>query len=85
VRLVDLEGVRFSCRLADDARRLELAEWNASLPDAFDAGARRAAFERYERRLPFRAGAEATLRWIVEESLARRHRWSGTDCRMRRD
>jgi tRNA A-37 threonylcarbamoyl transferase component Bud32 len=81
-RVVDLEGVRFRSRLSD-ARRIEaLAQLNASLPDDVPAPARRRAFARYCAALPFARGARAALAEVVERSLARRHRWSGKDCRL---
>jgi tRNA A-37 threonylcarbamoyl transferase component Bud32 len=78
--LVDLEHVRFPRRLADAARRRALAELNASLPDAVPATLRREAFLRYAARHPFAEGRGAALRRVVEESLARRHRWTGAGC-----
>ena len=83
-RLIDLEGVRFGHRLPDRARIRELAELNASLPDALPDALRCRAFERYRAALPFRAPAQDCLRRIVEESLARAHRWSGRDCALAR-
>jgi tRNA A-37 threonylcarbamoyl transferase component Bud32 len=79
-RLVDLEGVRFARRLPERARILELAQMNASLPDALPDAARCRAFARYRAALPFRAPAQACLRRVVEASLARAHRWSGRGC-----
>lgn len=79
-RLLDLEGVRFPRRLSD-ARRIEaLAELNASLPDRFPATRRRRLFEGYSAALPFESPRRDVLRTIAALSLARRHRWSGTDC-----
>jgi len=79
--LVDLESVRFASRLSDRQRRLDLAQLNASLPDEILGGReRRLAFERYARQLPFESGPETALSEIVRESLARRHRWQGTEC-----
>ncbi len=78
--LLDLEGMRFRRRLSSAERILALAQLNASLPDAVPAPARRIAFARYARALPFPGGNPAALRRIVELSLARRHRWSGADC-----
>jgi hypothetical protein len=79
-RLLDLEDVRFRRRLRDPRRLRALAQLNASLPDAFPAAARRRAFARYARALPFAAGAPRALAQVVAESLARRHRWSGAGC-----
>jgi hypothetical protein len=78
--LVDLEAVRFRRRLGDARRLAALAELNASLPDAFPADARCAAFERYARALPFAAGPARALAELVDASLARQHRWTGADC-----
>lgn len=83
-RLIDLEGLRFAARVPDRRRLRALAQLNASLPDTFPDEARRAAFARYEHRLPFRRGRERALRWIVARSRARRHRWSGEGCRVPR-
>ena len=83
-RLIDLEGVCFARRLPDRARIRELAQLNASLPDALSAALRRGAFERYRSALPFRAPAQACLRRVVEESLARGHRWTARDCALAR-
>lgn len=79
-RLIDLEGVRFERRLDDDTRRLELAQLNASLPDAFDARSRRLAFDHYAKYLPFEAGQNTALRAVIDQSLTRRHRWTAHDC-----
>lgn len=82
-RLLDLDAVRFRRTLSARRRIQGLAELNASLPDRFPAAARRRAFERYAAALPF-AGGEAgraeALRGVVRQSLARHHRWSGSDC-----
>jgi len=83
-RLIDLEDVRFGGRLPDRARIRELAQLNASLPDALEGALRCRAFERYRAALPFRAPAQVCLRGIVEESLARAHRWSGRGCAIAR-
>jgi hypothetical protein len=83
-RLIDLEGVRFGRRLSDRARIRELAQLNASLPDALGGALRCRAFERYRAALPFRAPAQDCLRLVVEASLARAHRWSGRDCELAR-
>jgi tRNA A-37 threonylcarbamoyl transferase component Bud32 len=79
-RLIDLEGVRFARGPSDRARIRELAQLNASLPDSLPGALRRGAFERYRAALPFRSPAQACLRRVVAESLARGHRWSGRDC-----
>jgi len=79
-RLLDLEGVRFRRRLNDRRRLRALAQLNASLPDRFPDAARRAAFLRYARHLPFRRRPDRVLRRLVRESRARRHRWTGSDC-----
>jgi hypothetical protein len=84
-RLIDLEDVRFGGRLPDRARIRELAQLNASLADALAGALRCRAFERYRCALPFRAPAQVCLKRIVEESLARTHRWSGRDCAIGRD
>jgi tRNA A-37 threonylcarbamoyl transferase component Bud32 len=83
-RLIDLEDVRFARRLPDRARIRELAQLNASLPDSLPDALRCRAFERYRGALPFRAPPQACLRRIVEESLARAHRWSGRSCALAR-
>lgn len=79
-RLIDLESVRLDVALADSARLRALAQLNASLPDAYPAAARRRAFERYARALPFAGGAERALAHVVDASLARKHRWTGAGC-----
>jgi hypothetical protein len=79
-RLIDLEGVRFARRVPERARIRELAQLNASLPDAFPDALRCRAFARYRATLPFRAPANAVLRRIVALSLARAHRWTGRGC-----
>jgi hypothetical protein len=76
-RLIDLEGVRFGRRVGARRRLRALAQLNASLPDRFSDDARREAFVRYARALPFPGGRERALRHIVDESLARHHRWRG--------
>ncbi|MEE9608317.1 MAG: lipopolysaccharide kinase InaA family protein [Myxococcota bacterium] len=81
-RLVDLEGVRFPHRLGDAQRVRALAQLNASLPDRVPDAARRRAFDRYASLLPFRCGSEVALERVVELSLRRAHRWSGTRCRL---
>ena len=79
-RLIDLEGVRFRRVLTDADRIRALAQLNASLPDALPDALRREAFERYAAALPFREPADKVLRRVVEQSLARAHRWMGGDC-----
>jgi 3-deoxy-D-manno-octulosonic acid kinase len=82
-RLLDLEGVRFGRRVGARRRARALAQLNASLPDRFPDDARRRAFERYARRLPFGRGRRArrrALRDVVARSRAREHRWSGEGC-----
>jgi len=80
-RLIDLEGVRFRRRLADDARLRALAELNASLPDsALPASERCSLFRRYAAALPFRRSTDAALREVVRRSHARQHVWRGTGC-----
>jgi len=83
--LVDLEAVRFRRRVPDARRLAALAELNASLPDAFPAAARRRAFDRYVRALPFAMGRAEALAQIVRASLERRHRWTGQDCDLGRE
>ena len=70
-RLIDLEGVRFTRRVPERARIRELAQLNASLPDALPDAIRCRAFERYRAALPFRSPAQRSLRRIVAASLAR--------------
>jgi tRNA A-37 threonylcarbamoyl transferase component Bud32 len=79
-RLIDLEGVRFRRRLADARRGRALAQLNASLPDAFPAAARCAAFARYATALPFERDAASVRRDVARASVARAHRWSGAGC-----
>jgi len=79
-RVLDLEGVRFRRRVPDRRRLRALAQLNASLPDRFPDAARREAFGRYARSLPFRGGAARALRRVTALSRARRHRWTGVDC-----
>lgn len=78
-RLVDLEGVRFRRRLPDARRRRALAQLNASVGDALEAGPRRRFFDRYVQALPFAQG-RSVKEEVVRESLARRHRWTGRGC-----
>lgn len=80
-KLIDLEGLRFGRKVSDRRRLRALAQLNASLPDEFPDAARLAAFSRYAARLPFRRGRERALRWVIAESRARKHRWSGAACR----
>jgi tRNA A-37 threonylcarbamoyl transferase component Bud32 len=77
---VDLEGVRFGRSVPEALRLRALAQLNASLPDAFPAAARRRAFVRYARSLPFEQGRDAALASVVAQSLARHHRWTGAGC-----
>ena len=84
-RLIDLESVRFTRRVPERARIRELAQLNASLPDALPDAIRCRAFERYRAALPFRSPAQLCLRRIVAASLARSHRWSGTRCELARE
>jgi tRNA A-37 threonylcarbamoyl transferase component Bud32 len=79
-RLLDLDGVRFRARLDDERRLQALAQLNASLPDRFPDAARHSAFRRYAAALPFRGGMRNALREVVNRSLARSHRWTGTSC-----
>jgi hypothetical protein len=79
-RLIDLEGVRVPRRLTDAHRIQALAELNASLGAAIPDALRGKAFERYAAALPFDRGPDAALCAVVEASLRRRHRWSGSDC-----
>jgi hypothetical protein len=82
-RLIDLEGVRFRARLGESCRLRALVQLNASLPDGYPASARRRAFARYARALPFAGDPRATLARVASQSLARRHRWTGADCEIR--
>jgi tRNA A-37 threonylcarbamoyl transferase component Bud32 len=84
-RLIDLEGVRFARRVPERARIRELAQLNASLPDALPDALRCRAFERYRAAVPFRSPAQTCLRRIVAASLARAHRWSGHGCAIARE
>jgi tRNA A-37 threonylcarbamoyl transferase component Bud32 len=78
-RVLDLEDVRFPRRLRERRRIRALAALNASLPDRFEAWARRDAFARYCAALPF-ADTGAALRRIVEIGVARAHRWTARPC-----
>jgi tRNA A-37 threonylcarbamoyl transferase component Bud32 len=82
---IDLDGVRFARRVPEARRLQALAQLNASLPDAFPAAARRRAFVRYARAMPFARGSSAALAQVVAESLARRHRWTGAGCACREE
>ncbi len=78
-RLIDLEGVRFRRRVPWWRRRRALIQLNASMPDSVPAATRRRFLARYLQIFPVRDSAAAE-RSIVERSLARNHRWSGSDC-----
>lgn len=80
-RLVDLEGVQFRRRLGDARRLAALAQLNASLPDAVPSAARLERFQRYAARQRFSVPSRQALLELVQQSLARRHRWTGADCR----
>lgn len=81
VRLIDLEGVRFPSRLTPPMRLQALAELNASVPDAWTTAERMRVLRRYRlhHRLSDRSDG-AALERLVQQSLARRHRWTGGDC-----
>jgi hypothetical protein len=80
-RLVDLESVRFHRRLSDARRSEDLAQLNASIPDAIATPAeRRAALDAYAEALPFACGTRAAEAEIVRRSLARGHLFRGLDC-----
>jgi hypothetical protein len=79
-RLIDLEGVRFQRVLSARQRVRALAQLNASVGDGLDGAARCRFFARYAQALPFAAGSRAARRDTAQESLARRHRWSGRGC-----
>ncbi len=85
VQLVDVEAVRFRPHLSDGARQRALAQLNASLPDDWTAERRWRAFRRYVTSEPFAAPAELAARQIAVASLARSHRWTGSDCPAARD
>ena len=75
---VDLEDLVGPVRLPESARLRALVQLNASLADeAFDAGARREALERYQARLPFSRPLDEIAREIHTKSLARNHRYRG--------
>jgi len=77
-RLIDLEAVRFRTRLSDAQRIEDLAQLNASIPDAAaSARERRAAFEHYASVLPFDAKAADVVAQIERRSIARRHLYRG--------
>ena len=78
-RVLDLEDVRFPHRLRERRRIRALAALNASLPDRFEASARRDAFARYCAALPF-SDTGAALRRVVEIGAARAHRWTARPC-----
>jgi hypothetical protein len=73
--LLDLEDVDFPGSVSRRDRERALVQLNASLPNA--VGRTMRAFRAYARggALGDRAAARASLRRIVRESLAKRHRW----------
>lgn len=78
-RLIDLESVRFRSRLSENHRIEDLAQVNASIPDALASGAeRRTAFGRYASALPFRTATTDVLEQIAERSVARGHLYRGS-------
>ncbi|HME69832.1 MAG TPA: lipopolysaccharide kinase InaA family protein [Myxococcota bacterium] len=79
-RLIDLESVVFPWRVGERRAIRALAQLNASLPDAYPALARCAAFELYARAAPFSLGREQARSAVIAESLARGHRWTGRGC-----
>lgn len=78
--LIDLEGIRFPRALSEARRLRALAELNASLPDEWPSAERLRVFARYTRFEPFASTGTAALRTLVHSSLARKHRWQGSDC-----
>lgn len=77
-RLIDLESLRFGLPPDENARLEDWAQISGSIPDAH-AGrdARRAAFERYARALPFAAGSESAFEEMIRRSIRRRHLFVG--------
>jgi tRNA A-37 threonylcarbamoyl transferase component Bud32 len=76
-RLLDYGRVHFGYRLPLRRRIKNLAQLNAALPDVVPASLRERGFQRYLLGCDF-TGDEARLRErAIEESLRRRHRWSG--------
>jgi hypothetical protein len=75
--LLDLEDVDFPDKVSRRDRERALAQLNASLPNPVRRADRMRAFRAYARggALGDRAAARASLRRIVRESLAKRHRW----------
>ncbi|MEM9174638.1 MAG: lipopolysaccharide kinase InaA family protein [Myxococcota bacterium] len=77
---VDLEDLVGPIRLGEARRIHALVQLNASLADAaFDGPTRREALARYHARLPFSRPLDQVAREIHRKSLARRHRYRGTD------
>jgi tRNA A-37 threonylcarbamoyl transferase component Bud32 len=76
-RLLDYGRVHFGYRVPLRRRIKNLAQLNAALPDVVPSRLRERGFQRYLLGCDF-AGDEARLRErVVDESLRRRHRWSG--------
>lgn len=79
--VLDLEDVRFCRRLSDARRIANLAQLNASLPEALlPSRQRERAFARYVEALPFRMGQRNARARIIAQSLRREHAWRGADC-----
>ena len=76
-KLLDYDRVRFRWRISTARRIKNLAQLNASLPDAVDGALRERAFERYLGASEF-SGDPARLRTrVIRLSLRRSHRWRG--------
>jgi tRNA A-37 threonylcarbamoyl transferase component Bud32 len=76
--LLDLEEMTGPAPIPTEARLTALSQLNASLSDeAFGDPARLAALEAYAARLPFDVSLERVARRIIDQSLARAHRWTG--------
>ncbi len=76
-KLLDYDRVRFRWRISTARRIKNLAQLNASLPDAVDGALRERAFERYLGASDF-SGDPVRLRTrVIRLSLRRSHRWRG--------
>lgn len=81
--LIDLQDLTGPAPVDEAARITALAQLNASLADeAFSAADRRAALDAYHARLPFHRPLEVIRREILQQSLARQHRFRAADCEL---
>ncbi|MFP6654773.1 MAG: lipopolysaccharide kinase InaA family protein [Myxococcota bacterium] len=79
--LIDLEDLTGPKKCEEDARLLALSQLNASLSDdAFGLDARRAALDHYLAQAPGLIESGSAMSRIVQQSLARQHRWRGHGC-----